>query len=198
MKGITSSSVDGGGMCASGGMIRARALDAGSGGFLGSGSGGGGILGSVVVVVVGSVDSDFDSNRSATDLFTLKSFNGFLLLFFATDVDETVTLAFPGLSPTPANDAGRGDGNTSICEQGRKTSIVDVEAEVGDEEHGLGLLADGVLSRRARGTRSLGFASARGLLGGSIGRSVSVGCSRSRGSAVFLLGLGLALQFNKC
>jgi hypothetical protein len=173
----------------------AWALGAG-GGSLGSSRGA--FLGSIFVVV-GSVDGDLDGNGPAANFFALESFDRLLLLLFATNVDEAVALALPGLSPTPADNTGRCDSNTSIGEQGGETSVIDVEPKVGDKEHGRGLLSHRVLPSRARGTRSLGLADAGSLLSGrrvSRGRLGRIG-GRRCGSSFLLLCLRLALQREK-
>lgn len=144
-------------------------------------------------IVARGVDGNFDSNSPAANFFALKSLNRFFLLFFPAHIDKAVALALPGLTPPPANDAGGIDSKTSVSEERRKTSIIDVEAQIGNEQHGRGGLASRILASRTRGTRCPGLASTRRLLGlrGLGGLSLS---NRGRFRDVSLsLGLGLAL-----
>jgi hypothetical protein len=135
------------------------------------------------------INGDLDCNLPSTDVFTLKGCDGLLLFSLRADVDEAITLAFPGLSPSPANNASRDDADTGFREESRKTSIINVETEVGNKEHGLGRFADGVFASRASGTGSLGLASARSLLLGC----VTLSDRGSSGFLAFSFSLGLTL-----
>jgi len=101
-----------------------------------------------------SIDGDLDGNSTSTDLLALESVDGLLLFILVTNVNEAVSLAPPGLAPPLSNNAGRNDLETGISEESGKAVVVDVEAEVGNEENCLGGFADGILTGRAGGTRS--------------------------------------------
>lgn len=146
---------------------------------------------------MGSVDGDLDCDGATTDLFAIESGNGLLLLSLTTNIDESVTLALAGLSPTTANDAGRDNSDSGLGEQGGKLGIVNSEAEVGNKEHGVGELANGVLTGRAGSTRNLGLANTGDLLGGiRVGSdgSDSLNGGGSRGLSILTFLLGLALE----
>lgn len=83
------------------------------------------------------INGDLDSNETASDFFILECLDGLPLLFFAANVDEAITFAPPGPPKLSANHAGRDDIDASVGEEGEQTIIVDVEAKVGDEQHGL-------------------------------------------------------------
>ena len=110
------------------------------------------------------IDGNFDGNGAAANILAFQSSNSFDLLFFATNVHEAITLAFPGLTPTPADNAGGDNLNASFCKECGQTSIIDSKTEVGNKEHGLGRFASGVLSKRANSASDLRFANTR-LLG---------------------------------
>ena len=132
---------------------------------------------------VRGIDGDFDGDGTTTDLFTLEGVDGLLLFGLVTNVDKTIPLAPPGLTPPGSDDASGVDIETCISEECGEAGVVDVEAEVGNEENGLGWFADRVLTGGTRGTRSPGFAllvfgsilrgriSCRGICGGSGGLS---------------------------
>jgi len=105
-------------------------------------------------VFVTSVDRDLDSDGATTDLLALESVDGLLLFTLVANVDETVSLAPSGFAPPPSNDASRIDVEAGISEESGKAGIVDVEAEIGNEENGLGGFADRILTGRAGGARS--------------------------------------------
>jgi hypothetical protein len=137
---------------------------------------------------VRGVDSDLDGDGSSADLLPLQCCDGLLLFCLTTNVDKAITLALPGLTPAPADDAGADDVNASFGEKGRKTGIVNAETEVGDEKHGLGWLASGILTSGASwaggpglfGTRLFGrrlrgrLALYGGGISSTVGGSVSV------------------------
>ena len=115
-------------------------------------------LGIFPLIVVGRVDGNLDSNGPSTNLLAFECCDGLLLLFLAADVNKTVTLALPGLSPPSANDAGGINYDASISEQSGEASVIDVESEVGYKEHRLGRLAYRVFTSRAGSTRGPGLA----------------------------------------
>jgi hypothetical protein len=157
-------------------------LGSGGGGISTISRGGGGFISGVLV---GGVDSNLDSDGASTNLLALQSSDGLLLLCLAANIDESVTLALPGLSPAPANDAGANDVDTSLSEEGGKTSIVNIETKVGDEKHGSGRFTGGILTRGTGWTRGLGLAHTR-FLGGALGSGFSLSSWSSSG----LLGSG--------
>lgn len=139
------------------------------------------------------VDCDLDSNCSAANILALESSNSLVLLFLAADVNEAVALALSGLSPSPADNAGRNDVDSSVSEESAETSIVNVEAEVRDEQHGLGGLACWVFTGGAGCTGCFGLADAGGLLG-CVGSCSLSECDWGSRSVSFSLGLlGFAL-----
>lgn len=113
-----------------------------------------------------SIDSNLDSNGSAANLFALEELNSLLLLLLTANVNETVALGLAGLPPATTNNTSRVDLNTGLGEQGAEASIIDGEAEVGDEEHRLGGLSSGVFTSGTLRTRGTGLASL--LLGGCL------------------------------
>jgi hypothetical protein len=117
-----------------------------------------------MVLLMGSVDGDLDSDGTTTDLLTIKGRDGLLLVFLRANINEAVTLALAGLAKAPADDASIDYGDASISEQVAESGIVNSKAKIGDEEHVLGRLAGRVLPCRARGARSPGLAGTR-LLG---------------------------------
>ena len=127
-------------------------------------------------VVIG-VHRDLDRDGSATDLLALESQDGLLLLLLAANVDEAVALALAGLAPTAAHDARGLHFNARVSEERGKTGVVDVETEVGDEEHGLGRIANGVLASRAGLARCTGLA-LLGLLLRLSGAGLAIGGGR--------------------
>ena len=141
-----------------------------------------------------SIDGDLDGDGTTTDLLALEGFDGFLLFILVTDVDEAVSLALSGLTPPPTNNASRDDFETGISEESGETGIVDVEAEVGNEENGLGGFADRILTNGARGTGGPGLALPR--LGSILCGRISCGsvCRRSGGLSFGRPGLVTALR----
>ena len=141
-----------------------------------------------------SIDGDLDGDGTTTDLFALESVDGLLLFSLVTNVDEAVSLAPSGFAPPPSNDASRIDLDTGIGEESGEGVVIDVEAEVGNEENALGGFADRILTGRARGTRGPGPALPwpGSILYGPIGWG-SV-CSRSGGLSVSKPGPVTALR----
>jgi hypothetical protein len=157
----------------------------------GIGSRGSALLGFFCIFIMRGVDSNFDSDGPSTNIHAFESRNCFFLLFLSTNIDESIALALPGLSPAPANDAGRGDGDTGLSEESGKASIIDVESKVGNKEHSLGGLADRVFTSGARGTRGLGLADTCCFLASSRVISSATFSIRGRGTAVRGLAFGL-------
>jgi hypothetical protein len=151
------------------------------------------------ILLLTRVDSNLNSDGPAANIFAFESCDRLLLLFLTSNIDEAVTLALPRATEAPADNASGVNGDTGIGEEGGKTCVVDVEAEIGDEEHCLGGFTSGVLAFRTRGTRGPRLAYTR-LLG--LGRSGSIsisGCSRGGSSISSFstfggLCLGLALE----
>lgn len=152
----------------------------------------GGILLSGAVLTT-SIDGDLDGDGTTTDLLALKSVDGLLLFSFVTNIDEAISPALSGLPP-PLNDASRVDFDTCISEESGKAGVIDVEAEVGDEENGLGGFADRILTGGARRAKSPGLALPWlwNILSGRI--SCGSVCSRSCGLSFTKLGLVTALR----
>lgn len=153
-------------------------------------------------VFMTSVDGDLDGDGTTTDLLALESVDGLLLFSLVTDVNEAVSLAPSRLAPPLSNDAGRIDIETRISEESGKAVVVDVEAEVGNEENCLGGFADRILTGRAGETRSPGLAlpwlgsilCGRIIWGSVCGRSgglsfAKLGLVAAVGLLLFLLGL---------
>jgi hypothetical protein len=140
---------DGGG---GGSRRRGRRDSRGSTSRGGSISGG---SGSVIGLIGLRVDSNLDGNGATVDVLVVESVNCLLLLGLATDVNKAVALAFARIAPATTNDARRADGNASLFEEGLEASVVNVEAEVGNEEHRLGRLARGFFTCRTTGTERL-------------------------------------------
>lgn len=145
-------------------------------------------------VFMGGVDGDLDGDGTTTNLLALEGVDGLLLLIFVTDVNETVPLAPPGLAPPCSDDASRVNIETRISEESGEAGVVDVEAEVGNEENGLGRFANRVLTGGTRGTRSPGLAllGFGGILCGRISRRGVFG--RSEGLSFARPGLVTALK----
>jgi hypothetical protein len=144
---------------------------------------------------VRGVDSDLDSNGSSADLLPLQCCDGLLLFCLTTDVDKAVTFALPGLTPAPTYNAGADDANASFGEEGRQTGIVNAETEVGDEKHGLGWLASGILTSGASWAGGPGLFCTR-LFGRSLRSGLALyggGISSTVGGSVSVGLLGLAL-----
>jgi len=130
-----------------------------------------------------SIDGDFDGDGATTDLLALESVDGLLLFIFVTNVDKAISFALSRLAPPPSNDTSRVDIEAGIGEESGEAGVIDIEAEVGNKENGLGGFADRVLTGGTVGTRSPGFAlpglgsilcgpiSYGGLCGGSEGLS---------------------------
>lgn len=164
------------------------ALDSGSGGRDGGSLGGGDVRLRLtgLLLVLGSVDGNFDGNLATADILALKSLDGLVLLGFITDINETVSLAATGLSPTTANNASRGDGDTGLGKELGETGILNVEAKVGDEEDGLGGFANGVFASSTRSASRLLLG--RLFLGGD---GAFDGCDSAFDSLLGLLKVGL-------
>jgi hypothetical protein len=117
-----------------------------------------GSLGSPVVslpgspIVTTSIDGDLDSDGTTANFLALEGVDGLLLFFLVTNVDKAVSLAPSGPTPPYSNDASGNDVETRIGEESSETIIVDVKAEVGDKENGLGGFADRILADGTRGT----------------------------------------------
>jgi hypothetical protein len=164
------------------------------------GSGGGSISasgGGSVIVILGSVDGDLDSDGTTSDLLALESFNGLLLLLLATNIDKAVTLRASGMAPAFTDDAGRNDVDACLGEETSQASIVNVEAKVGNEKHGLGRFTSGVLTSRTRWAGLPGFPNTRLLFGSFFCSCFTIDnrCSYSiRGLSIGSLGLSLALK----
>lgn len=150
------------------------------------------------VAVVESVDGDLDGDGAATDLFALESLDGLLLLLLVADVDEAVALRLAGLPPATTNDASAVDLDVLVGEELGEALVINVEAEVGDEEDGLRRLAGRVLAGRARGTRGTRLALARLLLAIGTFNTLRTGDRRLalRGRASLALGLALIAYMN--
>ena len=144
--------------------------------------------------LVGSIDGDLDGDSTTTDLLALESVDGILLFSLVTNIDETVPLAPSGLTPPGSDDTSRVDLDTRISEESGETSIVDVEAKVGNEENCLGRFTDRVLTSGTRGTGGSGFAFLR--LGSILCGRISCGtvCGRSSVLSFARPGLVTALK----
>lgn len=152
---------------------------------------GGGISVGGGFVILRGVDGNFDCDLPSADVFALEGFDSLLLLVLGANVNEAVALAPPGCTPASADNTSRFDLDTSVGEEGRETSVINVEPKVGDKENSLGEFASGVLASRTSGTGSLGLTSTR-LLFSSHGAFSSGGVRSS--SFTFGLCLGFALK----
>jgi len=154
-----------------GGSGRSRGSDLGLGLDLGDDDS----VGSVVVggvllnsgVFTTGIDGNLDGDGTTTDLLALESVDGLLLFILVTNIDETIPLAFSGLTPPPSDDASIVDPEARLGEESGEACVVDTEAKIGNKEDGLGGFANWVLTDgtggagSARGTggiRSPGFA----------------------------------------
>jgi hypothetical protein len=133
------------------------------------------------VVFMTGIDGDLDGDGTTTDLLALESVDGLLLFSLVINFNEAVSLAPSGFAPPPSNDASSNDLESGVGEESGKAGVVDVEAEVGNEENGLGGFTDRILTGGARMTRSPGLALPRpgSILCGCI--SWGSICSRSGG-----------------
>src|SRR5215472_12740351 len=86
--------------------------------------------GSFCILLTRGIHRDFDGDVPATNFLALKRSDGLLLFGFVANFHETITLAFPGLAPTLADDAGRYNFNPSFSEQCLKASLINVKAEI--------------------------------------------------------------------
>ena len=146
---------------------------------------------------MGSIDGDFDGDGTTTDFLALESVDGLLLFSLVTNVDEAVSLALSGFAPPPSDDASRVDPETGIGEQSGKAGIIDVEAEVCNEENALGGFADRILTGRTRCTgRTMSSELAVPGLGSILCERISCGgvCCRSVGLSFARLGPRTALR----
>jgi hypothetical protein len=144
--------------------------------------------------VVKSVDGDLDSNGTTANIPSVEGVDRRLLVFLGADVDETVSLAPPGI-PAATDNASRNDVDAGFGEQSFKAIIVDVEAKIGDEEGVLGGFACRVLASGTGKSRRTGLTSTRRPLGRSLsgfsssGRSFGTRFALSRGGSSPLLAL---------
>lgn len=145
-------------------------------------------------IIVGSVDRNLDGDLAPTDFFASKMFDSFLLLLLATDIDKAIALAFPGLSPTPAYNAGGDDFDAGFGEDGREGSIIDIEAKIGNEEHSGGGFTSWVLTFSTGRALDLGLANTRSLFGSGLGGGLLASGSRGSSFDDFAV-LSLALRF---
>jgi len=154
---------------------------------------GGVVIGGIFLnsaVFTRSIDGDLDGDGTTTDLLALESVDGLLLFSLVANVDEAVSLALSGLTPPPSNNASRANIETSVSKESSEAGVVDVEAEVGNEENGLGGFADRILTGGTRETRSPRFAllGLGSILCGRIGRgSVCGGLSFAKLGPVMAL-----------
>jgi len=143
---------------------------------------GGGVF--IMDFVVLRIDSDLDSDLSPSDFLALKELESPLLLFLGTDIDEAIAFGATRLTPSTTNDTSRDDGNSGGSEEFGEGSVIDGEAEIGHEEHGLGRFALGGFTDGTSGlvgfgldSRGLGFLwlglgrSSRGVCNGTVGGS---------------------------
>jgi hypothetical protein len=157
------------------------------------------LLVSGVFLVLRSVDSNFNGDGASANFFALKSGDSFLLLFLTANVDKTVALGAARLTPASANDTGRNNIDTGLSEESRETSVINVETEVGDEEHGLRGFTGGVFTGGTSRLGCLSLAGTRLLFGSGSGSSFAFGGSSSStlGTFSWLLGLLLALKIDE-
>ena len=144
---------------------------------------------------MGRIDGDLDGDGTTTELLALESVDSLLLFGLIANINKAVTLALSGFTPPPSNDASGDDFDTRVSKEGRKSIVVDVEAEIGDKEDVLGWFANGVLAGGTRGALRSGFA-VLGLVSGGIFCTISFGsvCSRGRGLSFCRFGLVTALR----
>lgn len=134
------------------------------------------------------VDGNLDSNLPSSNLFALEKFESLPLLVLGANVDESIALGATRLAPATTDDASRVDVDAGRSEKFRESSIVNGEAEVGDEEHGLGGFASRSFTDRADGPGRPGDLDFLGLrLDGRGDDSVVI----TRSSCITLLCLGL-------
>lgn len=141
-----------------------------------------------------SIDSDLNSDGPSANILAIEGSNCFVLLLFTSNVNESVTLAPPGLSPATTNNTSGVDMNAGISEESCEAGIFNGETQVGDEEDRLGELSNGIFTSGPLGARGTRFACAR-FLGGSCVRGLTV-CLRSCGFSTLSSGIcvgGIAL-----
>ena len=118
----------------------------------------GGLLLNDDIVFTAGIDGDLDCDGTTTNLLALESVDGLLLFILVTNVDETIPLAFSGLTPPPTDDASSVDPEARIGEESGEACVVDIEAEIGNEEDGFGGFANRVLTDGTGETGGPGFA----------------------------------------
>ena len=133
------------------------------------------IFGGIGIAPSRGVDGNPNNDGATVELFALEGIDGLLLLGLITNVDEAVTLAPSGITPTPSNDASRNNFEPGIGEESGQSIVFKVEAKVGNKEDSLGWLSNGVFTNRA-GTTSPGLA---------VFRLGSIFCTISFGSIGF-------------
>jgi hypothetical protein len=111
----------------------------------------------VTIFFLRCIDGDLDNDGTATDFFILEEFDGFLLLLLVSYVNKTITFAFPGTPISPANDASRDNVDTSLGKEGTEAGFVNIEAKIGNKEHGLRRFSNRVFPRGANGTLNPGL-----------------------------------------
>jgi len=123
------------------------------------------IINCVRFIRLGCVDSNFDNNGAIINFLALKGGNSLVLFFFITNINKTITLALPWVTPTPANDTSRDNTDTSFGEEDAKGVIINTETEISNEEHCFRGLAKRGFESGAGNARGPGPLGAR-LLGG--------------------------------
>lgn len=145
-------------------------------------------------VLVRRIDGDFDCDLPSRNLLALNELDSLLLLLLVANIDESIALAPPGLAPSPSDNTGGYDLDTSGGEDFGESLVVDIESEVGDENDRLGRLAGGQFPFSTGSTLDLGCAGAfSGFSSGGLGGS-SGGRSGFISSKSFAFGLLLVAR----
>lgn len=137
-----------------------------------------------------SVDGDLDGDLPSSDFLALKELEGLPLLLLGTYIDETIAFGAARLTPSTTNDASGGDSNPGGSEEFGKGGVVDSEAQVGDEEHGLGRFTLGGFTDWTNGSGGFGSGSLDLLW---LGLSRSSGGGSASGINFTLFGICLGL-----
>lgn len=140
------------------------------------------------------VDGDLDNDGTATDFFILEEFDGFLLLLLVSYVNKTITFAFSGTPVSPANDASRDNVDTSLGKEGSEAVFINIEAEIGNKEHGLGRFSSRVFPRGAKGTLGPGLTGPGPRSCRSLRRPLGLRSGSGGRGLIFSLRLSLVLR----
>lgn len=115
----------------------------------------GGSLGFLVGFLYIRVDGNLKNNFTTANFLALKGLDCLLLLLLGANIDKAIALGTAWLSPATADDASSDDSDSGLGEERGEGGVVDVEAEVRDEQHSLGGFAYRGLTRSSSRLGSL-------------------------------------------